>query len=128
MTAWLHRRMAPTGSGSLATPLPTEAAVSWATTPAAGAVVSFLGVVRDHADGRDGVVGHDYEAYEEPKRVRVLAEIAAEARRRWPDVDADRAAAPHRRARALGGVGRGRRVVAASRRRRSRRPASASTR
>ena len=40
-------------------PLPVEAVVAWATTPAAGAVVSFLGVVRDHSEGRDGVVGMD---------------------------------------------------------------------
>lgn len=70
----------------LATPLPTDAAVVWATTPAAGAVVSFLGVVRDHAEGRTGVVGLDYEAYEE-EAARVLNQIAAEARRRWPEVE-----------------------------------------
>jgi molybdopterin synthase catalytic subunit len=70
----------------LATPLPTDRAVAWATTPAAGAVVSFLGVVRDHAEGRSGVVGLDYEAYEE-EAVRVLGRIAAEARRRWPEVE-----------------------------------------
>jgi molybdopterin synthase catalytic subunit len=70
----------------LATPLPTDAAVVWATTPGAGAVVSFLGVVRDHAEGRTGVVGLDYEAYEE-EAVRVLGQIAAEARRRWPEVE-----------------------------------------
>ncbi len=70
----------------LATPLPIEAAVVWATTPRAGAVVSFLGVVRDHSDGRDGVVGLGYEAYESEAR-RVLGEIAGESRRRWPDVE-----------------------------------------
>jgi molybdopterin synthase catalytic subunit len=70
----------------LATPLPTEAAVSWATTPAAGAVVSFLGVVRDHSDGRAGGVGLGYEAYE-VEAVRVLGEIAADARLRWPKLD-----------------------------------------
>jgi molybdopterin synthase catalytic subunit len=70
----------------LATPLPTDRAVAWATTPAAGAVVSFLGVVRDHAEGRTGVVGLDYEAYEE-EAVPVLGRIAAEARRRWPGVE-----------------------------------------
>jgi molybdopterin synthase catalytic subunit len=72
--------------GLLATPLPTEAAVTWATTPAAGAVVTFLGVVRDHSDGRAGVVGLDYEAYE-GEAMRVLGEIAVEARRRWPDLE-----------------------------------------
>jgi len=67
-------------------PLPTEAAVAWATTPASGAVVSFLGVVRDHADGRPNVTGMTYEAYEEPA-VRAMHEIVAEARRRWPDLE-----------------------------------------
>ena len=65
--------------------LPTDAAIAWATTPGAGAVVSFLGVVRDHADGRDGVHSMTYEAYEEPA-VRAMAEIAAAARRQWPDL------------------------------------------
>ncbi len=71
--------------GLLATPLPTEDAVTWATTPAAGAVVSFLGVVRDNSEGRTGVIGLGYEAYETEAR-RVLVEIAKDARRRWPDV------------------------------------------
>jgi molybdopterin synthase catalytic subunit len=48
--------------------------------------VSFLGVVRDHSDGRDGVIGLDYEAYA-AEAERVLAEIAADARKRWPAVD-----------------------------------------
>ena len=64
-------------------PLPVEQAVSWATTPSAGAVVSFLGVVRDHAEGRDGVTGLTYEAYAEAA-VQRLDAVAAEARRRWP--------------------------------------------
>jgi molybdopterin synthase catalytic subunit len=42
--------------------------------------------VRDHADGRDGVYAMTYEAYEDPA-VRVMQEIAAETRRRWPDVE-----------------------------------------
>jgi molybdopterin synthase catalytic subunit len=65
--------------------LPTDEAVAWATVPGAGAVVTFAGVVRDHAEGRSGVVAMTYEAYEEPA-VRVLGDIAAEVRRRWPDV------------------------------------------
>jgi molybdopterin synthase catalytic subunit len=63
--------------------LPVEQAVAWATTPAAGAVVTFLGVVRDHADGREGVTGLTYEAYAEAA-VHRLDAVAAEARRRWP--------------------------------------------
>jgi len=43
--------------------------------PAAGAVVSFAGVVRDHDDGRDVVTLH-YEAH--PSAAAVLAEVAAE--------------------------------------------------
>ncbi len=66
--------------------LPVESLTSWVTTERAGAVVTFLGVVRDHAEGRDGVRAMTYEAYEEPAR-RVMDEIAAEARRRWHDVE-----------------------------------------
>jgi molybdopterin synthase catalytic subunit len=67
-------------------PLPLDAAAAWATTPASGAVVSFAGVVRDHAEGRDGVRAMTYEAYEEPARAR-LAELAAALRDRWPVVE-----------------------------------------
>ena len=66
-----------------AEPLTADAAQRWATVAAAGAVVSFLGVVRDHADGRSGVRSMTYEAYEEPA-VRAMREIASEVRRRWP--------------------------------------------
>lgn len=72
--------------GLFATPLPVDAAVAWATTPAAGAVVTFLGVVRDHSDGRTDVMGLGYEAYED-EVVRVFTEIAGESRRRWPPVE-----------------------------------------
>jgi molybdopterin synthase catalytic subunit len=73
--------------------LPVDTLHAWATTPRAGAVVCFLGVVRDHAEGRDGVRAMTYEAYEDPAR-RIMAEIVAEARRRWPDVE--RVAVLHR--------------------------------
>ncbi|MGH9023953.1 MAG: molybdenum cofactor biosynthesis protein MoaE, partial [Acidimicrobiia bacterium] len=66
--------------------LPSEMAASWATTPRSGAVVSFSGVVRDHAEGRSGVSALTYEAYEEQAIVR-LEELAAEAHRRWPDLE-----------------------------------------
>jgi molybdopterin synthase catalytic subunit len=66
--------------------LPLDAAASWATTPAAGAIVSFAGVVRDHAEGRSGVQAMTYEAYEEPARAR-LAELATAVRDRWPVVE-----------------------------------------
>jgi len=67
-------------------PLPVDAATTWATTAASGAVVVFLGVVRDHADGRTDVTGLTYEAYEE-EAVTKLAAVAAEARRQWPVID-----------------------------------------
>ena len=67
-------------------PLPVEVANAWVTTPGSGAVVSFVGVVRDQSDGRAGVRGLTYEAYEE-EATRRLADIADELRRRWPDVE-----------------------------------------
>jgi len=67
-------------------PLPVEAATAWATTPGCGAVVVFLGVVRDNSDGRNGVRGLSYEAYEE-EAVAKLCAVADEARRHWPVVD-----------------------------------------
>jgi molybdopterin synthase catalytic subunit len=60
--------------------------------PGCGAVVVFLGTVRDHSDGKQGVTRLEYEAYEgvvEPK----IAEIVAEARSKW---DVDAVAAVHR--------------------------------
>jgi molybdopterin synthase catalytic subunit len=67
-------------------PLPVDAATAWATTTRSGAVVVFLGVVRDHAEGRAGVTGLTYEAYQE-EAVTKLAAVAADARRRWPVID-----------------------------------------
>lgn len=83
----------PLWAGLVDEPIPTDELVAWATTPGSGAVVSFLGVVRDHAEGRDGVEAMTYEAYREPATAR-LAEVAAEARRRWPAVE--RVAVVHR--------------------------------
>ncbi len=93
--------------------LPVESLTSWATTERSGAVVTFLGVVRDHAEGREGVRAMTYEAYEEPAR-RVMDEIAAEARRRWPDVE--RVALLHRvgQLASVGAIGRGRGFVTPS--------------
>jgi molybdopterin synthase catalytic subunit len=53
--------------------------------PRCGAVVTFVGTVRDHADGREGVSALDYEAYEGPATER-LSGLAAEARERWGGV------------------------------------------
>jgi molybdopterin synthase catalytic subunit len=67
-------------------PLPVDTATAWVTTPASGGVVCFLGIVRDHSEGRDGVVALTYEAYEE-QATRALADVAAAARNRWTTVE-----------------------------------------
>ena len=51
--------------------------------PDTGAVVVFLGTVRDHSEGRTGVTALEYEAYEELVEAKI-GEIVAEARERWP--------------------------------------------
>lgn len=53
--------------------------------PQAGAVVLFLGTVREMTAGRR-TVALDYEGYP-PMAERILAELEAEARRRWPVVE-----------------------------------------
>jgi molybdopterin synthase catalytic subunit len=47
-----------------------------------GAVVVFLGTVRDHSEGRSGVTGLEYEAYTGVVEAEISA-IVAEARRQW---------------------------------------------
>jgi molybdopterin synthase catalytic subunit len=79
--------------GLAGTPLPAEAAVRWATRPGCGAVVTFAGTVRDHAEGRDGVEELVYEAYEAPALGRMAA-VVDEARARWPSIE--RVAVLHR--------------------------------
>lgn len=51
--------------------------------PTAGAVVSFLGTVRNHAPGKSGVSHLVYEAYVEVVETKI-AELVAESRSRWP--------------------------------------------
>ncbi len=72
--------------GLTSDPLPVERAVAWVTTTGSGAVVSFLGVVRDHADGRAGVTGLTYESYERAAIDRMHA-IARQARVQWPSIE-----------------------------------------
>jgi molybdopterin synthase catalytic subunit len=62
--------------------LPVEAALEWAVRPGCGAVVNFVGTVRDHAEGRPGVTGIEYEAYAEQVEPR-LGAVARAARDRW---------------------------------------------
>jgi molybdopterin synthase catalytic subunit len=63
----------------------TQALLDRVTTPAAGAVVLFLGTVRELTAGRR-TIALDYEAYPEMAE-RKLAELEAEARSRWPLVE-----------------------------------------
>jgi molybdopterin synthase catalytic subunit len=66
-------------------PIDAAALVDEARSPAAGAVVLFLGTTRELTGGRRTVT-LDYEAYG-PMAQRKLAELEAEARRRWPLVE-----------------------------------------
>jgi molybdopterin synthase catalytic subunit len=66
-------------------PLPVASAYTWAGRPDCGAVVLFSGTARDHSTDRPDVSELTYEAYEDQVVPR-LAEVAAELRRRWPQV------------------------------------------
>ncbi len=63
--------------------LPLGQVASWAVVPRCGGLVIFAGTVRDHSEGRPGVVCLEYEAYESAalQRMRI---IAAELRQSWP--------------------------------------------
>ncbi len=63
-------------------PLDLAALLAEVTAPERGGVASFLGLVRDHHDGR-GVSALAYSAYE-PMADSVCGEIVAEAEARWP--------------------------------------------
>lgn len=69
--------------GLTSQPLPVDVASAWATRPDCGAVVTFVGVARDHSVGRPGVDNLEYEAYD-TQVVPRLARIAAAARDTWP--------------------------------------------
>lgn len=73
---------------------PIDAAVwiEWATVPEVGAVVSFLGTVRNHHRGRD-VLRLDYSAYPEMALVQ-MNHLATELAERWPSLE--RIAIAHR--------------------------------
>jgi molybdopterin synthase catalytic subunit len=63
-------------------PIDVPSLIAGVGSPAAGAVVVFLGVVREMTEGRQ-TQSLDYEAYA-PMARRILTELEAEARRRWP--------------------------------------------
>ncbi|PZS19666.1 MAG: molybdopterin synthase [Acidimicrobiales bacterium] len=71
--------------GLTTAPLPVAKVLDWAVRPYCGAVVAFSGTVRDHAEGRPGVVELEYEAYAEQVGPR-LGAIVGTARDRWPDL------------------------------------------
>lgn len=64
-------------------PIDGGALVAEVSDPASGATVLFLGTVRDHSPGKDGVTHLDYEAYEE-QVVDKITEVVDEAAGRWP--------------------------------------------
>lgn len=71
--------------GLTTAPLSVDRAAQWVLLPDCGALVTFAGTVRDHAEGRKGVDELEYEAYDtqvEP-RLRLIAE---EAMARWAGV------------------------------------------
>jgi molybdopterin synthase catalytic subunit len=66
-------------------PLSMEEIYNKANDPANGAVVVMSGMVRNQTDGKP-VVSLEYQAYD-PMALRVFAQIAAEIRSLWPDVN-----------------------------------------
>lgn len=52
-----------------------------------GATVLFLGTVRDHSDGKEGVTHLDYEVFSEQVEPKI-EEIVGEATRQWPILSA----------------------------------------
>jgi len=75
-----------------ADPVDIAAVVSAVSAPDAGAVVLFVGTVRDHSPGRTGVTHLEYETYDE-QVIDKITEVVDEVRGRWP---VRRVAAIHR--------------------------------
>jgi molybdopterin synthase catalytic subunit len=75
-------------------PEPIEAGglIEFVSDPSSGAVALFLGTVRDHSDGKEGVTRLEYEAYDDVVESKIV-EIVDEARDRW---DLERIAVVHR--------------------------------
>ena len=72
-------------TGLVRGPIDIEGTLATIGAPDVGAVVSFLGTVRDHAEDLDGVVRLEYSAYE-PMAEQQLARIADEVRAAHPEV------------------------------------------
>lgn len=64
-------------------PIDAASLVEEVSRPDSGATVLFLGTVRDHSEGKDGVTHLEYEVFSE--RVEpAIATIVQEAAERWP--------------------------------------------
>jgi len=74
-----------TVTGLVHGPIDVDGTLTRIGAPDVGAIVSFLGTVRDHAEDLPGVVRLVYSAYE-PMAERELASIATEIRAAHPDV------------------------------------------
>lgn len=66
-------------------PLPLDEALDAIGDSGAGAQVVFLGSVRDHSPGHEGVQRLDYSAYE-PMARKIMAQIADETLAQWPSL------------------------------------------
>jgi molybdopterin synthase catalytic subunit len=73
---WVALSAEPLDLGQLAT---------WAIVPSCGAVAFFAGTVREHAEGRPGVISLEYEAYA-GVALDKMAAITRDLRRRCPFV------------------------------------------
>ncbi len=76
---------ADTWVGLFAAELPVGEASAWTVLPSCGAVVTFTGTARDHAEGRTGITELVYEAYE-PYATDRLHRVASALRTRWPQL------------------------------------------
>jgi molybdopterin synthase catalytic subunit len=75
-----------------ADPIDPATLVAAVSTPRCGAVTLFLGNVRDHSTGKEGVTHLEYEAYDDVVEDKI-AEIVAEARDKW---EIERVSVAHR--------------------------------
>ena len=68
-------------------PIDSGALVAEVGRPDSGATVLFLGTVRDHSEGKEGVTHLEYEVFAEEVEPKI-GEIVAEAAARWPVLSA----------------------------------------
>jgi molybdopterin synthase catalytic subunit len=69
------------------TPIDGRALLAEVGRPDSGATVLFLGTVRDHSEGKEGVTHLEYEVFAERVEPKV-AEIVSDAFTRWPILSA----------------------------------------